>query len=406
MRKLLTLSLACVLSQAAVLNDFTVHQRLATPPTWGPAGSVVVDPNFKSNILRVTDAADSAAECLAGGIPGPVDFSNGYSSIYDSFSAHSKHFFYGAADGWTYIADFDAAAFKLSNKRRITPNLPQSQTYWSRFDDDLMYYVSGMQIRTYRVSTGASAVVADLTGRVPATWGISYFLSRGMDYNDNRIHLMPRTVNYQPLTPQADLVYDRLQDKVYGPFFTTYDKSQLSADGQTIMTVYGPIAVDTGAYQPTTDADYLAAHADMGVGIPWVGASTAGGGMFGYRVYSAANLAAVTKVYPLDAPRPVDWNMQVQHFSMRGANKGVLISTVEMNNGPATLYSNEMVVLYPGDTTKNIRVANTWTDLQNNNTTYNYGWLPVANLSQDGHFASFVATYGHGRADVYIVGVQ
>jgi hypothetical protein len=82
---------------------------MPTPPSVGPAGSVVVDPDFNGKILRVTDGTTF----VGGSIVSDGSFHTPAGGFENSFSSDGTHFFIGAAPGGTILFSFDEATFSL-----------------------------------------------------------------------------------------------------------------------------------------------------------------------------------------------------------------------------------------------------------------------------------------------------
>lgn len=411
------------------INDVSVYYPPAPPTSLPAAGGVLIDPTFDTPVMRVTDPSVPMGTSPQGlVIP--------YSAVWDAFNYDSTCMLYSDPATGVGLVDIDVANFKLSNWRR--PNGGGSVVYWSRTDPDKFYAVAGTVLRVYSVKADKSTDIRDLAPLFPkgAPGG---FDSRGFSNDDNRIQLVPKGADYQPING-AIAVYDIKQDKLvfYRENVPYPQKPTFSRNGVLIADCAGPNGfihnIDTGAEEPITDnapgSDWVGQHGDWAANY-WVRTS---GELYSpaTNLVDPANLKTIHNLKPVGpqgtapglSPGQV-WN-QASHLSLRGRDESMFTQSYFWNGMNATgasgtnLYGTQPAVDVV-DQTKNkpcpfmeevFMLSTDPTQPQNTCRRFchhhaspwaGYWSQPHANESQDKRLIAFVSSFGGPRTDVWIV---
>src|SRR5436190_2452462 len=118
-------------------------------PALGPANSVIVDPTFGSQILRVTDPSTNGGE----------SFISTDAGFFRAWNADSTAIKLTGPHGDGYWLEFNPATFTVGDGSAgpAIHSLPFSWTWeWSAVDPDIIYFLNGKQIAKYNKSTGVT----------------------------------------------------------------------------------------------------------------------------------------------------------------------------------------------------------------------------------------------------------
>lgn len=129
-------------------TDRKVVPYASTPPAIGPAGSIVVDPNFGSRIVRVTDERSDPTR------PGRSLFSPS-SAEQTAWNANSTMFYVNTMGGTFLLYNFDPATLKP--RFAAAPNLPWTpEPQFSYTQPNILYGVTRRDaiFQQYDISTG------------------------------------------------------------------------------------------------------------------------------------------------------------------------------------------------------------------------------------------------------------
>jgi len=129
------------------------------PPALGPAGSVVIDPDFHSRILRATDASVDQAR---SGTP----FHTPASGEQNSWNASSTKFYAGDTGGGFWLFDFDPSVMSVHSSGRI--KFPWSGLEFSYTQGNILYGVTGRNptFQQYDLSSGKVTTINDFSSCV------------------------------------------------------------------------------------------------------------------------------------------------------------------------------------------------------------------------------------------------
>jgi len=122
-------------------------------PALGPANSVITDPTFGSNILRVTDTNTNGGESFV-----PTD-----SGFHRSWNADSTAIKLTGPHGDGYWLEFDPTAFQVgdgSSNPAPHPVRFGANWEWSAVDPNVIYFLNGSQIAMYNKATGVTTNLA------------------------------------------------------------------------------------------------------------------------------------------------------------------------------------------------------------------------------------------------------
>ena len=132
----------------------TDTKTIPQAPVLGPANSVIKDPTFGSQILRVTDPNTNSGE----------SFISTDAGFHRAWNANSTAIKLTGPHGDGYWLDFNPGTFTVGDGS-FTPVIhpvPFGATWeWSTLDPDIIYFLHGNQIGQYNKSTGA---ITDLGG--------------------------------------------------------------------------------------------------------------------------------------------------------------------------------------------------------------------------------------------------
>ncbi|HYR43497.1 MAG TPA: hypothetical protein VER98_10770 [Terriglobia bacterium] len=132
-------------------------------PALGPANSVIIDPTFGSQILRVTDPNTNAGE----------SFISTDAGFFRAWNADSTAIKLTGPHGDGYWQEFNPATFKVGDGsvRPAIHSLPFPWTWeWSAVDPDIIYFLNGNQIAKYNKSTGVTANLGGPPNGDPVTY--------------------------------------------------------------------------------------------------------------------------------------------------------------------------------------------------------------------------------------------
>ncbi len=362
------------------------------PPPLPAAGGTLADPTFGTTILRVTDERDGA------------DNKNAY-SYWPSLNCNNSRLFYlSGAGNVAMVADFDAAAFTVKNKRQLFTTSPPGggwpnaeDAIWSGVDPDVIFCRTGMRLLALNVRTNAYTVVADLTGKAGAAANLQQ-MSKSPD--DQVFGFNIQDANWTRL---GCLAWNRRTGDLY-TYFGTVDEVQVDKTGQWLMVMTGQQGqgvveskVVNLATRQSTDLmdgapDYSPGHKDCGRGT----------------VYGEDNWINRINGRRLDSPHAcqtildfgTDWSMG-KHVGLAADDDSWLLVSTFVANGLASsgLFKNELVLVSTDGQQRVRRLCH-----HHSNLLGQYWNSPRADLSHDGQFAVFTSNWGSStRRDVFVV---
>lgn len=133
-------------------TDRKVEPYGKTPPSIGPADSILADPVFGSRILRVTDEKSNS-----GAHPG-ASFVTPSSAEQNSWNTSATQFYVLAAGGRKALFDFDPKSMKAHETRIV--NMP-GEPEFSYKRDSILYGLTRTGLQEYDTSRGRSTEIDD-----------------------------------------------------------------------------------------------------------------------------------------------------------------------------------------------------------------------------------------------------
>src|SRR6516162_8232815 len=141
----------------------TDTKTIPPAPALGPANSVINDPTFGSQILRVTDPNTNGGESFISTDAGSHRTWNATATAIKLTGPHG--------DG--YWLEFNAANFSVGDgSASPSPHpLPFGANWeWSTVDPDIIYFLNGNQIAKYNKSTGVTTNLGGPPNGDPVTY--------------------------------------------------------------------------------------------------------------------------------------------------------------------------------------------------------------------------------------------
>jgi hypothetical protein len=140
-------------------TDVRIEPYPKTPPTMGPAGSIVTDPNFGSRIVRITDAKTDPRRP-------DESYSTPSSSEQNSWNTDGTKFYVRGVDGGFLLFDFDPAT--LTVHRIGTPSVSWTgEPQFSYSQPTILFGITNGQpaFQQYDISTNRSSDVNEVSKR-------------------------------------------------------------------------------------------------------------------------------------------------------------------------------------------------------------------------------------------------
>jgi hypothetical protein len=368
-------------------TDYKVYLE-PSPPALPAAGGTFTDPTFGTTIMRVTDSSD-----------GPFNVTN--YSYWPSFNRDSSRL-YIIAGGDATLYQFDAANFRISNKRKLflsnspSGGLVYEDATWSGTDPNVIYGHAGLRVYAYNVVSNTYTLVKDF----------------GPDLGGGSISQMSKSVddNVFGFTTRSSgggvtgyIAWTRSTNSLYRVQTTSLDEVQVDKTGQYLVVK----TADSGANQVRVKVvnlvtravenlidgppDYAPGHSDNGRGFVIGGDNWKN--RFVYR-----NLATPHQFYSV-VDFGEDWSVGSHLSMLADDDRWLLVSTFKSNDLPSQkLFRNELFLVATDGSKKVRRLAHihsVWRE---------YWDTPRANVSRDGRFAVFTSNWGStSRRDVFVV---
>ena len=393
----LALLIAADVSPAAVASP-KVDKGVYAPspaPLLPAAGGTFRDPDFGTQILRLTDAADGSTNHVAY-------------SYWPTFNKDSTYL-HISRSGTPTLYQFDPDSFQVVSKGPLfTKNTPigtrpgWEDSIWSATDPNVLYAHEGPRLWAWNVATKTYTLVKDFTSVLPAGEGLGQ-MSRSMDDN---VFAFSRKLYQSPWSVTGYAAWQRDTNTMLASALTTsLDEVQVDKSGRYMTIKTGAGSVDvlvkdflTGTLAGLTDGspDYSPGHSDNGSGIV-VGADN------WTNRYTGRSLANPHSVYTV-LSFGSDWS-QASHVSMLADGDQWALLSMTTGNAHASngIYKDEILMVATDGSQRVIRLAHHRTDYR---ATGNYWDLPLANISRDGRFVAYTSNWGNsGREDVYILRV-
>ena len=394
----------------------TDTKPIPSAPVLGPANSLISDPTFGSNILRVTDQNTNGGESFIS-----IDGGN-----FRAWNANSTAIKLTGPHGDGYWLEFDPDTIKVgdgSSHPALHPVSFGARWEWSTVDPDVIYFLNGNQIAAYNKSTG----VTKNLGGPPNGDMVAYFAV--VIGQDNWVCAAAGSGNQDafteifcvnPLSTGTTAFIDVLNKTING-----VPQSDLnwptSASGQTIgihaitggagaswleVTFHGQswganggavFDLGTKTWSLVTNADgYWSGHVSMGNG-KYVNASGSTGGQDsrGYVVRNPDNLMNSSDyLFVEQPPAPANQWCDAEHpswlNSVGNPNAPVLISRFTTAPPCQFAWSGEIVAAA-------VDGSNTvWRFAHNHSTGSCYYGEGFAQISNDGKWALF-SSYWDGQ---------
>jgi hypothetical protein len=278
--------------------------------------------------------------------------------------------------------------------------LSAEDAIWSATEPDILYGHTGAKIWAYNVATQTSALVSDLTGRLPA----GHYLTQMSMSRDNDVFAFTRkTATYQMA---GYLVYRRSTNAIiYQANVTSLDEVQLDKSGRYLVIKTGEQGagkievrvkdLETGSLTDLRDdaPDYAPGHSDNGTGT----------------VVGADSWRAYLTIRPLSAPRNLatayDLSAEQEygsyHVSMLADNESWALLSFDGRTANG-VFQNELVQIST-DGTQRVRRL-----LHHHSVYRDYYDSSRANISRDGRFVAFTSNWGvrGGRRDLFVARIE
>ena len=389
------LQVICSLSvNAQIKRDYGTYPVPPAPPL-PAAGGTVIDPTFKTKIMRLTDANDGP-DCI-----------NAY-SYWPTFNLNSTRLmvYSGTAP---LLYEFDPVNFRILGKAvwdtptPIGGSIGWEDAIWSGTDPDIIYAHDnlGMHLWAYNVATKTYTLVFDLTDqydRGDYLWQMSKNIA-----TDDVFAFTRRDARYNVA---GYLVWRRDPDQViYDVTTSQIDEVQVDKSGRYLAVKTGQqgagaievqvVNLKTLTVENLTDdgPDYAPGHSDNGT-------RTVIGADNWRNQVTYRTLAHPHSHYTLISYEN-DWT-QDYHVSMLADNeKWVLLSSYSGATGtPDGPFHDEIYQVATNGSLKVRRLAHHFSIYGGD-----YYASPRANISRDGRFVAFTSNWGveGGRKDVFIL---
>ena len=372
-----------------IKTDRNIYPEPPAPPL-PRAGGIIVDPTFGTEIMRVTDEADTTGAGTAY-------------SYWPTFNQNNTRLLAFYADSFPRVYEFDPKAFRLGASH-VPPSPPASQggwlistfedATWSSHDPNKFFVHRGTAVFSYDVNTRSYSPVFDLTNRFPAG---SYFFQMSVSRDDDTFAFTVKDASYREAGYAA---YRRSTGTLVVNVKTVnINEAQIDKTGRYLLVQTGVSGVgaiearvfdlSTGGVEDLRDdgPDYAPAHGDSGTG------TFVGGDNWNARL-TVRNLAT-----PHQMITGLDSNGQWDndcHTSMLADNEGwVLLSF--FGAAQSGMFQRELVQV---STDGNQRLRR----LAHHHSVYrSYYDTPRANISRDGRFIAFTSNWGgRARGDLFV----
>ena len=137
------LLLASAQTSQSVLNTNSYAPADSSIPQ---KGTTFTDPNFHTNLVRITDKTDGYS---GAGIE------NEYAKM-DPENSEGKYVILRGNDGEWYL--YDTSNFQMKKQLNILDGV-EPEPRWDAIDPNVFYYIYGIELRTYNIETDLSASV-------------------------------------------------------------------------------------------------------------------------------------------------------------------------------------------------------------------------------------------------------
>jgi hypothetical protein len=394
----------------------------ATPPTLGPAGSVVKDPVYGTSIVRLTDPTTIAAN---------LSFRVANEFWGNDWNTDATLFYMQASNGAFLPFTWDPV--KLVAARvpdKTTPGsplkMPLAPGGFSRTSPSLFYGMKALTIEQYDFTTQSATPIVDLATVVAGATGYSLGVEQGANgllasvFGGPQQDAMPYVVTYDPATKVSHVV----------------DVTKSTLDGQPIGATIGG-GVHT--FKLDHSGQYLVFTVSGGGSGSWIWDTAAqtvktgsAGNTLGWAAWvdkgrssdaydwEASTFALPSTSAPLVAPllTPLDKlassSMSWQNAVGGGKSAPVIVETMRQpsDSGPLRAWDDELLALSTDGTQSTVwRFAHTFNTYSGTTFSDNFYYLFIPRVSQNGWFVLFDSNWngtlgtdanGNPRTDAFI----
>ena len=383
-----------------VTDRRSIRETAVTLPA---AGGSYVDPDFKTKIIRVTDAkAFGATGCY-----------HSYSSV-PATNVDTTRILVACGNA-ARLYKFDKATDRPTHDNTLTAGQAYSINWesaiWSGQNPNILYVLgapSGQRItRLYQVDVtrtdaGRFTLVKDFAGVWGGTWTI-WQLSRSEDDNVFSFHLRDSSGNYYRsgafirsqakavMFPDTAFLVDETYVEKGGRYITINGKG---ANAYTIK-IWNPWTNAVTTTLTNTATNKVGGHYDEGSTFYVNGDRFA----TGLLVRGWGALAAPKNVFQYQrADGTLNWNI-ADHVSMRNANEAFAVLSTYGYMDPAWPAFQHEIVLVKTDGTGFSRVAHT----RSAGKASSYWSEPRASVDRDGRYVVFTSDHNTYQNDVWMV---
>jgi hypothetical protein len=193
------------------------NPHMTSPPTLGPAGSMVTDPVYGTQLLRITDET-------TGGPTISYRVANEFWGV--DWNTDSTMFYIQGSSGGFVPYNFDPRMLKatrvMDNARPGQPlRMPLAPGGFSRRSPTIFLGLHGLVMSKFDFSTQTKTDIVDLTTLVPGATGYALSVEEGANgllatsFGGPEQDRMPYVLTYDPVT-QAQHVIDVVQSTLDG----------------------------------------------------------------------------------------------------------------------------------------------------------------------------------------------
>lgn len=374
-------------------------------PNIGIAGSKIIDPTFKTTILRISDPSDGNQECL------PLY------SYWPSVNINSTRILITCNYNGSYrsvIFNFDPNTLALSNKNQIDTapaggggDIYTNDIIWSSIDPNTIFgHNSGNKLWAYNVNSKIYTLIKDFSNEVVSGGGLRQ-MRKNVD--DNAFSFTIVDSNKQVI---GYLVWKKSSNEILIKNFSsshTVDEVGIDKSGKFLVVINTDGDSQTVNLQTKTITQFNWGtngwyHYDVGVGTFFTSAND---GSHSFWVRSFLNPFTILKILPGYFGFTTK---DCYHYSSLAENElWTLISLCNKppdqpnggNDGNVNIqaFDNEIFQVANDGTNRVRRIAH-------HRSIHNvYNDQPHANISSDGRFVIFGSNWGNpkGRRDVFLV---
>jgi hypothetical protein len=401
--------------------------HMATPPTLGPAGSIVKDPTYGTQVVRITDETTMTTN---------LSYRVANEFWGNDWNTDATLFYIQDSSGAFLLYKFNPktlAATPLTDSTGAPLKMPLMPGGFSRTDPNIFYGLTAGQIAQYDFSTEATTDIVALTTIVPDETGNALGVEAGENgllaavFGGPEQDKMPYIATYDPTTKTSHVVDVAMSTLDGKPLGTKIGGGlhvfQMDVSGQFLaFEVAGGSSTNWVWDTSTNTITSVPSWGTVGSGA-WVSKAAAGSYAWDLQTFAdpTKSTSLITPAAPVDnmASASLDWKNATP-----AALAPLIVETMRQpgDTSPWQAWDEEVIavrtdgVLIPGEggtsETEVWRFAHTFNTYTGTIYSDAYYYLFIPRVSQNGWFVVFDSNWnsslgtdsmGNTRTDAFVV---